>query len=800
MFRVIPEGLGFHEHVLLRDGQGFLLRPATPADLALVEAFTRRVSRESLRMRFMASMSEVPRSTIEGLCGGDFGERGCLLATVAERDAERVVGLGNYVAAGDGRTAEVAFLVEDEFQGRGISSLLLERLAGLAAANGFVELTAEVLPDNQPMMKVLADSGFVVHRVWGSDAVHVELPVGGGAAQRDRAELRERIAVANSLAPVLRPRVVAVVGASREGAAIGNMVFRNLLAAGYSGTVYPVNPQASSVFGVRAYPSLADLPEPVDLAVIAVPAEAVQEVAERAVQRGARGLVVMTAGFAEAGAEGAARQERLVELVRKHGVRLVGPSCLGFMNTSPEVRLNASLAPALAQRGRVGFFSHSAALGLAILEYAGARGIGFSTFVSAGNRADVSGNDLLQYWQEDPDTDIALLYLETFGNPRQFARVARRLAASKPILCVKGARSRAGRRAAEARSGMPGAREAEVEALFHQTGVIRAETLDEMFDVAVLLAHQPLPRGDRVAVIANSAGVATLLADAVDANGLALGGPGLVNLGAFTTAERYEDAVLAALEHPEVDALVVAYARVGDNQPDPVTTAIGNAVHRAEAAAVVDKPVLLCIMGAYGTVAAVGAGNRRRFPAYRFPESAPRALARVVRYAEFRRRPPDHAVWFENVDAAAARRVVQGVLATAATDEPVALAPDVAAEVLRAFGIRAAAADGRDWSLAVRVRPDPLFGPLIELTVPGGHAVERITPLSANDVAQALEEVGAPRQEALAETVGRVSQLVEELPWVWSLELLVPATATAATSSWAALHVRRVASGEASRP
>ena len=655
MLRIIPDGLAFREHVLLRDGEGLLLRAATAADVGAVEAFMGGVSRESLRLRFMASISQVSRATILDLCSGDFSERGCVLATIVAGEVERVVGLGNYVAIGDGSTAEIAFLVADAHQGRGVSTLLLERLAGLAAANGFVAFSAEVLPENQAMLNVFTDSGFVLHRVWGADTVHLELPVAGAAAQRERAELRERIAVASSLAPVLRPRAVAVVGASREPTAIGNMIFRNLITAGFRGTVYPVNPQAASVHGVRAYPSLAELPEPVDLVVIAVPAEAVQEVAERAIERGARGLVVMTAGFTEAGSEGIARQRRLVELVRQHGVRLVGPSCLGFMNTSPDVRLNASLAPAIAGRGKVGFFSHSAALGLVILEYAGARGIGFSTFVSAGNRADVSGNDLLQYWLEDGDTDIALLYLETFGNPRRFARVARRIAAKKPVLCVKGARSRAGRRAAEARSGQPGAGEAEVEALFHQTGVIRAETLDEMFDVAVLLAHQPLPRGNRVAVIANSAGVTTLLADAADASGLAIAGPGVVNLGAFTTPERYEETVGAALEHPEVDAVLVAFACVGDCRPERVTQAIGTAVNRCAAAGGGDKPVLVCMMGAQGTVSTAAGEGRRTFPAYRFPESAPRALARVVRYAEFRRRAGGQVVWHEGVDAAAHR-------------------------------------------------------------------------------------------------------------------------------------------------
>ena len=798
MFRVIPEGAAYREHVLLKDGQGLLLRAASPADVSLVGAFSRRVSRESLRMRFMASVSEVSRGTIEGLCSGDFRDRGCVLAAVADDGGEQVVGLGNFIATGDGRSAEVAFLVEDEFQGRGISSLILERLAGMAAAAGYVELNAEVLPENQAMMRVFSDSGFVVHRVWGADAVHVELPVAGAAAQRERAELRERLAVANSLAPVLRPRVVAVVGASREPAAIGNMVFRHLLAAGFTGTVYPVNPQAASVHGVRAYPSLADLPEAIDLAIITVPADAVQDVAEKAVQRGARGLVVMSAGFTEAGPEGIARQQRLVELVRAHGVRLVGPSCLGFMNTSPDVRLNASLGPTLAPRGRVGFFSHSAALGLVILEYAVTRGIGFSTFVSAGNRADVSGNDLLQYWLEDADTDIALLYLETFGNPRRFARVARRVAAKKPILCVKGARSRAGRRAAEARSGLPGTGEVEVEALFQQTGVIRAGTLDEMFDVAVLLAHQPLPRGNRVAVIANSAGVTTLLADAADVSGLAIAGPGVVNLGAFTTPERYEEAVKAALEHADVDAVLVAFACVGDCQPEKVTAAIGAAAHRVEAAGGFEKPVLVCMMGAQGTVSASSGDSRRVFPAYRFPESAPRALARVVRYAEFRRRAGDQVVWYEGIDATAGRREVLSALAHVEHDEPVALPPDVAVRVLAAFGIAAAAEAAQ--TVTVRVRPDPLFGPLLEVVPPGGPAVERITPLTAADVTEVLESIGVPHDGALAETIGRLSQLVEELPWVWSLECTLAAGADAVAARPGAVTVRHVTSGQVSRP
>jgi len=417
MFRIIPEGLAFKEYVLLKNGQGVLLKPATPDDITLVEDFMSRLSQDSLRMRFMAAVAQVPRQVIEDLCNGDFIESGCLLAITGEGQEARVVGLGNYIGTGAGRSAEVAFLVDDAYQGRGISTLLLERLAGLAAANGYIELEAEVLPDNHPMLGVFKSSGFQNHQVWDSDTVHIELPVTGAAAVWERADLRERIAVANSLVPLLKPNAVAVIGASRNASAIGNMIFTNILSAGFRGTIYPVNPQAASVNGVKAYASMEEIPEEIDMAVIAVPADKVQKVAAKAITAGAKGLIVVTAGFAEAGEEGAERQRRLIELTRAHGVRLIGPSCLGVMNTDPEVRLNASLAPELALSGPAGFFSHSAALGLVILDHAREKGVGFTGFVSAGNRADVSGNDLLQYWEEDPNTKLAILYLETFAIP-----------------------------------------------------------------------------------------------------------------------------------------------------------------------------------------------------------------------------------------------------------------------------------------------------------------------------------------------------------------------------------------------
>lgn len=382
MFRIITEGKNFREHVFLKDGHGLLLRPAELSDKDLIKSFLSRVSLESIRMRFMASMSEVPESIINELCDSNFKDTGCLLA-ILDDEIPKVIGLGNYLGLGNGRTAEVAFLIEDKWQGKGISPLLLEKLAGFAAANGYIEFEAEVLPDNIPMINVFKHSGFEYHQAWSSDVVHVEFPVEGAAAVWERAGLREKVAAANSLKPLLSPRNIAVAGASRDVNSFGNLIFRNILNGNFSGKVFPVNPQADSINDVKAYASFDEIPENIDLAVIAVPAENVYEVAEKSIAKGARGLLVVTAGFAEAGEEGKLRQRKLVELVRSKGVRLIGPSCLGIMNSQSSIQLNASLAPQIINHGKIGFFSHSAALGLVILEYTKELGLGFSSFVSA---------------------------------------------------------------------------------------------------------------------------------------------------------------------------------------------------------------------------------------------------------------------------------------------------------------------------------------------------------------------------------------------------------------------------------
>ncbi|WP_243322076.1 GNAT family N-acetyltransferase [Geothrix sp. SG200] len=782
MFSIIPDGAGYREFVLLKDGQGVLLRIASPEDADRVEAFISGLSRESMAMRFMGGVSSVSRKFVEDLCDENPRQRACLLAIEGEGAEQQVLGLGNYVGDG-GAVAEVAFMIADAHQGRGIGTLILERLAGLAAGAGYVGFEAEVLHENQKMVNVFRDSGFETTRAMEGGIIHVRFPLSAPEAQRERAEIRERVATANSLVPLLRPGSVAVVGASRDPGSVGSTIFRNILRGGFQGAVYPVNPRAKAIEGVQAYPSLASLPEPPDLVVLAVPAAKVSALARRALDKGARGLLVLTAGFAETGPEGARRQERLVRLARSRGARLVGPNCLGLLNTHAAVQLNASLATVMPPRGRVGFFSHSAALGVVILQYAAERGLGFSSFVSAGNRADVSGNDLLQYWEEDPDTDLALLYLETFGNPRRFARLARRISHRKPVLCVKSARSHAGRRVAQAHIAASPQNDAEVEALFHQAGVIRADTLEDLFDIALLLSHQPLPRGDRVAIVSNSGGVATICADACESHGMRIAGPGVVDLHAMATAEHYERACREALEHPEVDALIASFACLGDCDPALVARAIRRAAVRAEQTTGIAKPTLLSLMGVSGAIpvgsAALGEGGamHRTFPSYRFPESAALALSKVVQYAQFRRQPPGRFQGFADINAGEARRRVEQLVEKLPDSAQAILSVTQARELMGLFGVPVTnlpePADRRGPRVGLNLSTDPDFGPIWRFHRQGIGSILRITPLTDLDIADVLERMHLPPGNGLGETLGRLTQLVEELPWLHTLEAQV---------------------------
>ena len=477
-----------------------------------------------------------------------------------------------------------------------------------------------------------------------------------------------------SLAPFFNARSVAVIGASRDPSGVGHRVVRGLLDAGYTGRVMPVNPAAATIAGLPAYASVDALPEAPALAVVAVPAAAVEQVVAACADRGVRAVVVLSAGYAETGAEGRARQERLAQQVRQAGMRLVGPNSLGILCTDPSLRLNASFSPVFPPEGSVALASESGAVGLAVLQLAKARHLGVSAFVSLGNRADVSSNDLLEWWAEDPRTSVVLLYLESFGNPRRFADVARRVARRKPIVALKSGRSAAGQRAAGSHTAALAAPDIAVDALFAQTGVLRAGTIDELFGLGALLGSQPLPRGRRVALLTNAGGPGILCADACQASGLAV-----VELAAETrdalaallpaaasvanpvdtlaavAPEAYRRCVEVLLAAPEVDALITLFVPVGITPAEDIGAAIVDGVAAGRAAGHA-QPVLACLMGGQTPARETPLdGQGERIPVYPFPEHAVGALAAAARHAEWCSQPPGQVPAFADVHAESAR-------------------------------------------------------------------------------------------------------------------------------------------------
>jgi acetate---CoA ligase (ADP-forming) len=507
---------------------------------------------------------------------------------------------------------------------------------------------------------------------------------------------------ARSLEPLFRPRSVAVIGASRDRGTIGGAIFHNLISHQFEGAVYPVNPKARTVQSVAAYPTIEAVPGDIDLAVIVVPAPLVPDVVEACGRKGVRAVVVISAGFRETGEAGRALEQRVVDSARRHEMRLVGPNCLGVLNAETSVKLDATFAPTFPPSGPVAFSSQSGALGLAILEYAAQLNIGISQFVSVGNKADVSGNDLLEFWEQDPHTSVILLYLESFGNPRRFTRIARRVARVKPIVAVKSGRTRAGQRAASSHTGSIAGADAAVEALCRQSGVIRTDTMEELFDVAMLLAHQPLPAGRRVGIVTNAGGPGIMASDACETHGLEV--PLLtdatverlrsflppeastrnpVDMIASATPASFERTVEAVLADPNIDALLVLYV------PPIVTTplAVAEAIVRGVAAARRDdgrpaKPVLSCFMGTHGVPEGLDTLHAGQVPSYAFPESAAIALARAVGYARWRAGEEGQFVSLP-ADAYRAARAIERTRARGGGW----MAPDELAELLGAYGV-----------------------------------------------------------------------------------------------------------------
>jgi len=632
------------------------------------------------RVRRFFGFGAPPNKLIEAFC--DPSNPRAQLSLVVLRgfeDGPGIIATGSYVAR-DETTVEVAMAVDDRLHGKGIGSLLLERLALLAVANGFRRFWAITHAENKLMLDVFRDSGFECRTKMAGQYVEVDLSVIPSETSVTRSELRDRISTTASLRPFFQPRSVAVIGASRNPSNIGTRILNALIRHGFRGRIYPINPKAPSIASIIAYPTVRDLPEAPDLAVIAVPRDAVLDVVDDCAARGTRAVVVITAGFAETGPEGQELQRQLVEKIRGHGMRMVGPNCLGLINPDPAIRLNASFSPIFPDSGRIAFSSQSGALGLAVLSLARERELGISNFVSVGNKADVSGNDLLQYWEEDKQTDVILLYLESFGNPRRFARIAKRISRHKPIVAVKAGRTGAGRRAAGSHTAALAASDVAVEALFHQTGVMRADTLDEMFDLAAALSTQPLPKGRRVAILTNAGGLGILCADTCEASGLTvqeLSGPtknllkeflppaasvmNPVDMIASAGAEHFRRAVEILLAADEVDAIIVLYIDLALANVADLAQGVAGGVAAGRSKGGAQKPVLACVMAGTDSGKPISVDGER-VPNYAFPESAARVLGKITAYAEWRNRPEDLIPDFDDIEPRTARAICQGAL------------------------------------------------------------------------------------------------------------------------------------------
>jgi len=690
--------------VVLRDGSTILLRPIRCDDTERWLDFIHRLSSRTKYLRFHHVPKEMGMEDAVRFCTADYTNTFAFVAELLSGERRDIIGIGRYIRLPNKRTAEVAFVIEDAYHGRGIGTKLVEWLANVARHNDITTFEADVLAENREMMGVFRGYGFHITSEIEGGVFHVIFPIAPTRVVVKKEERREVIATLASLRAILSPRSVAVVGASRNPGSLGHLIFQAIVQNGFSGVVYPVNPNADAVSSVKAYPSVADIPGDVDLAVIVVPTQLVVKVADECGRKGVRAIIVISDGFKERGPDGAAREQELRATTFGHGMRLVGPNCMGVINTDPSTSLNATFWRSYPKRGGIAFLTQSGAMGLVVLEYANDLNVGISTFVSIGNRADISPTDLLRYCEQDPATKVILLYLETFGEPRIFSRVARKVSATKPILAVKGGSTAAGSRAAMSHTGALATPDIVSDALFRQAGIIRVDSVEQLFDVAALLYTQPVPGGRRLAIVTNGGGPGIIAADASARRGLVLpdlslettsalksavkrdigfGNP--LDLTAGATAEEFEKALSILARDQGIDAVLTIFVPPIVVDTGAMEDTIRRVVpvfrqHR--------KPLLACFIGQKGVQAKLGTGNKF-VPCYLFPEDAVSALSKAVEYGELAAGRRGIIPKIRGIRRERGRKIVQSVL-TGSAERPLWLPADAISRLLECYGIRAA--------------------------------------------------------------------------------------------------------------
>jgi acetate---CoA ligase (ADP-forming) len=743
------------DHVL-KDGTTVHIRPIREDDGERLLGMWARTSAESRRRRFLGPF-ELNESNVRRFVALDPDLQYAVVATRGRGEHERIIGVARYERDPDQRDhAEFAALIQDDQQGRGIGTVLVRQVAIAAEEAGITHLSGDILADNVRMLNLVRELGLEFHSERdGGGVVRSDLETNVTERFLATVAAEEQVAARAALHRFFRPERIAVVGASRDRHAIGGLVFANLLDGGVHGVVYPVNANARYVQGVAAYASLRDCPEVPDLVLVCVPAPYVAHVVDEAGELGVAAVCIVSAGFAEVDEAGEARQQELVDLARGHGLRIVGPNCMGLLNGSVDVRMNATFSTTFPAPGRVSMSSQSGALGLAVLQHVDALGLGIATFVSVGNKADISGNDLLLYWEDDPDTDVILMYLESFGNPRKFSRIARRVSRQKPIVVVKSGRTASGVRAASSHTAAIGSGDTAVAALFEQTGVIRTDTLEEMFDVATLLSTQGLPGGRKVAILTNAGGPGILAADALESNGLevprltdrtveqlrsflpvdaAVGNP--VDMIASATPASYGQALRVLGNADEIDMVLVIFIPTGMTSTDDVAVALAEARQQMPA----DVPVVGVVMTTGGLPDALASAH---IPSFAFPEAAARAMGRIARYARWRRRPLGEVVEPGGLDRERARARVDEVLEGAAPGEARWATPEDAGTILRSYGVPLA---------HTRVVATPEEAAEAQRAIGGHVAVKLAAPIHKADIGGVMLGISGPQEAAEAVT------------------------------------------------
>lgn len=692
----------YETEVLLKDGSSILLRPIKVDDAKSWVEFLGRLGARTKYLRFHYVSKEMGLEDAVRFCTVDYRNTFAFVGEVLREKKRDIVAIGRYYRLPDHHSAEVALAIEDSYRGRGLGTSILEQLANVARENDIDRFEADVLAENEQMMNVFKNYGFHITSELQTGVYRVTFPIAKTPAVVEKEAERERASTLASLRWLLKPQSIAVIGASRHPGTIGYLLLQCLIQSGFSGKVYPVNPHIDYLMSLETYPSVLAIPGDIDMAIIAVPAKIVARVADECGHKGVHTLVVISDGFKEVGPEGASRERELRDIALGHGMRIIGPNCMGVINTAPSIKLNATFSPVYPPADNVAFLSQSGAMGLVVLQYASNLDIGISTFVSVGNRADISSNDLMEYWEQDPSTDVILLYLESFGNPRKFSRIARRVTAKKPVVAVKGGSTQAGSRAAASHTGAMATSDIVSDVLFQHAGIIRVNLMEEMFDVAALLSNQPLPRGRRLVILTNGGGPGIIAADSAARNGLLLPQPSEEMIGKLKSVVKRDISfhnpldITAGADAEEFRAILRLFAN--DEDSDAVLSIfIPPVVANMESfeASIGDvaqyfwnegKPLLACFLGQRGFKAKLGSGGRF-VPTYPFPEEAISALSKAVEYAEMRQKPTGKIPEFTGIRKDEARDIV-GKAMMKSTQRPLWMKPREISSLLSCYGMR----------------------------------------------------------------------------------------------------------------